>query len=278
MENAIQTCNYFVDEAGDPNVFGKNGKVLIGTNGCSKYFILGLLQVDDPNTLGYELTELRKQLTADPYFSGVPSMQPENHKTFETFHAKDDLPEVRKEVFSIIARRNDLRFYAVVRDKNSLITYIRQRNSAEKSYRYNQNELYDYLIRRLFRDRLHKQDNYKIHFARRGSSDRTEALINALTTAKINFAEKFHRSVSESEFEVVPAYPKDYLALQAVDYFLWALQRLYEKDEERYLSYLWPSVRLIVDMDDTRNKSYGEYYNSTNILTLTKIKGRKPDS
>lgn len=49
-------------------------------------------------------------------------------------------------------------------------------------------------------------------------------------------------------------------ALQATDYFLWALQRFYEKGEDRYLSYLWPLFRLVRDLDDTRRHPYGEYY------------------
>lgn len=49
----------------------------------------------------------------------------------------------------------------------SVVEYIRQRNGRDADYRYNPNELYDYLVRRLFRDRLHKDDEYHILFARR---------------------------------------------------------------------------------------------------------------
>jgi hypothetical protein len=58
--------------------------------------------------------------------------------------------------------------------------------------------------------------------------------------------------------------------LQAVDYFLWALQRLYERAEDRYWQYVWPSVRLVHDVDDTRRKEYGEYYTQRNPLTVEK--------
>ena len=43
--------HYFVDEAGDAVLFGSRGKVLIGTGGCSRFFMLGLLDVHDPERL-----------------------------------------------------------------------------------------------------------------------------------------------------------------------------------------------------------------------------------
>ena len=61
-----------------------------------------------------ELAALRAQLLSDPYFKGVPSMLPEAKKTALFFHAKDDLPEVRREVFKVL-ERHDFSFYAVVR-------------------------------------------------------------------------------------------------------------------------------------------------------------------
>ena len=74
------------------------------------------LDVADPVALGADLNALRQTLLADPYFSGVPSIQPERRKTAVAFHAKDDLPEVRREVFRVLLR-HEIQFVAVVRDK-----------------------------------------------------------------------------------------------------------------------------------------------------------------
>lgn len=60
--------------------------------------------------------------------------------------------------------------------------------------------------------------------------------------------------------------------LQAVDYFLWALQRMYERREERYLQYIWPKVHLVHDIDDTRLAEYGVYYTQKKPLALAAIK------
>jgi hypothetical protein len=237
--------------------------------------MLGLLQVDDPFSLAGELNALRTSLLADPYFKDVPSMQANERKTYYAFHAKDDLPEVRREVFKLLSTHSGLRFYGIARDKESLLSYVRQRNDADPDYRYDPNELYDYLVRRLFRDRLHKFDTYHITIARRGSSDRTAALKAALRSAQERFVEKFHMPAIRSSFEVVPAYSKDIAALQIVDYFLWAVQRLFERGEDRYISLLWPSFRLFIDMDDFRSAKYGAYYDQKHTLTYAAIKDRK---
>ena len=109
--------NYYVDEGGDSTLFASRGRLLVGTPGCSRFFMLGLLDLADPAGLEASLRELRVRLLTDPYFKNVPSMQPEAGKTALAFHAKDDLPEVRREVFSLLRASTGLRFFAVVTDK-----------------------------------------------------------------------------------------------------------------------------------------------------------------
>ena len=171
--------HYFVDEAGDSILFSGSGKVLIGSAGCSRYFAVGLLDVPDAAALAADLDKLRADLLADPYFKDVPSMQPKAKKTAFYFHAKDDLPEVRREVFKLL-QRHPIRFSAVIRDKKAVLDYVRSRNERDATYRYRADELYDYAVRRLFKERLHKHDGYNICFAIRGNSHRTAAFRQAL--------------------------------------------------------------------------------------------------
>ncbi|MBL7141195.1 MAG: DUF3800 domain-containing protein, partial [Planctomycetes bacterium] len=240
---------YFVDEAGDPNLFNRHKRVIVGRSGCSAFFILGLVDAEQPEALGRELAELRTRMLGDPYFIRVPSMQAASRKTALEFHAKDDLPEVRRAVFDVLVR-HPLRFFAVVRDKHAVVSYVRQRNERSADYRYRPNELYDYLVRRLFRDRLHQDAGYDIVFARRGRSDRTRALQEALDQARRNFESK-HGILGTAPIQVRAESPYRSAGLQAADYFLWALQRLYERGEERFLRYVWPSVGLVHNIDDT---------------------------
>lgn len=46
-------------------------------------------------------------------------MEPERGKTARFFHAKDDVPEVRVEVFRLLLA-HELRFSAIVKDKREL--------------------------------------------------------------------------------------------------------------------------------------------------------------
>ncbi len=264
--------SYFVDEAGDCTLFDRRGRVIIGQEGCSHFFILGVLDVACPEVLSYELEDLRARLLADPYFSGVPSMQPAARKTALAFHAKDDVPEVRREVYALL-RRHELRFMAVVRDKYRVLDYVRERNHRDPTYRYNPNELYDSLVRRLFKNLLHK-DDLCIRFSQRGKADRTAALRTALEAARDRYCNQWHISVSASA-TVEQCSPVKCAGLQAADYFLWALQRAYECCEIRYVEYLRPAFRLIHDVDDTREARYGVYYNEKRPLTLAALEGRR---
>ena len=79
METSIR--HYFIDEGGDGTLFSRNGKVLVGTPGCSRFFVLGLLEVPDPAALQHTFDGLRAELMNDPYFNNVPSMQADARKT-----------------------------------------------------------------------------------------------------------------------------------------------------------------------------------------------------
>lgn len=267
---AASPKHYFVDEAGDPVLFDHKGRVLIGSEGCSRYFAVGLLEVPDPAALTSDLDKLRAELLADPYFKNVPSMQSAARKTSLYFHAKDDLPEVRREVFKVL-QRHPLRFSAMVRDKQAVLGYVRARNQRDSKYRYQPDELYDHTVRRLFKERLHKHEGYCIQFAIRGNSHRTTAFRQALEEARDRFARE-RGVVVTPQLDVKAAYPTHEVPLQAADYFLWALQRVFEKREDRFLELLWPQCSLIVDVDDTREKEYGTYYTRKKPLRAAALK------
>jgi hypothetical protein len=258
--------HYFVDEAGDPMLFNHKKRLIVGQEGSSRYFILGKADIENPIAAANGLETLRRRLLADPYFEGVPSMQPDQKKTALGFHAKDDLPEVRREVFKFLADA-PIRFYAVVRDKQVIAEKVIDHNRKNPSYRYHPNQLYDRCVSQLFRERLHKDDGYKIYFARRGSSDRTESLRNALEAARTSFYQKWGIT-GTAPIEIVAANYFDVVCLQVADYCLWALQRLYERNEDRFFNLLASKIGLIHDVDDTRISGAGVYYTRSNPLTV----------
>lgn len=249
--------HYFVDEAGDPSLFNRRKAVVVGLGGSSRYFAVGALDVPDPDALDCELTDLRRSIVADPYFAGVPSLDPARNKTAVAFHAKDDLPEIRRQVLQVLLK-HPIKFYAVVRDKHVIVAEVRRRNARDQTYRYSPNDLYDQMVSQLFKDRLHKGEEFRVCFARRGSSDRTQALRSALQTARSRFARKWHIT-TEAPIDVIAASPRSATCLQAVDYFLWTLQRRFERHEPRFLDLLWSRVGLVISVD-SGEKAYGTYY------------------
>jgi len=258
--------HYFVDEAGDPTLFNRKGQIIAGNEGCSKFFILGKLDVADPEGLAREMESLRRELLADPYFAGVPSMQPATGKTAVCFHAKNDVAEVRREVFKVLLR-HDLRFYAVVRDKRHLLSYVRQHNERNPAYRYKPNEVYDTLVSELFGKFHRMAEAVRICFAKRGKEGRTRALQAALQKAERQFERDFGFR-RNSRVEVTASLPAQYAGLQAVDYYLWALQRFYETGEDRYIQMVWPQVGEIHDLDYAEGGRRGVFFLKDKPLNL----------
>jgi hypothetical protein len=259
--------HFFVDEAGDLTLFNRRGRVIVGTPGVSTVFMVGLAQIPDPARAADELESLRARLLADPYFKGVPSMQLDARKTAIAFHAKDDLPEVRREVFALLPALGCKvqvairRKQALAQEAKALFRYRREKLRAD--------DIYDGLVSRLFKNVLHKADENRVVFARRGKAPRMKALETAIEHAKQRFAERWGVE-HDKPTAIHAAYPREDAGLQVTDYYLWALQRVYERKEDRFFRLLADGYRLIMDIDNTTNKPYGEWFSDQNPLTLGK--------
>ncbi len=171
----------------------------------------------------------------------------------------DHLPSYGMKVFVAVRRK------AAIEDE------------ARVAFRYggklNENDVYDDLIKRLFRNRLHLADRTRIVIALRGTKDRKIALSRAVARARENFAAKFgDRDFGHVDIETMQ--PHAHAGLQAIDYHLWALQRMYERGEGEYFEKLRPAYRLIMDLDDKRKASYGAWYDGKghNVITPEKIR------
>ena len=266
--------SYFVDEAGDTALFGRYGKVLIGTEAVSHFFIVGRLEVDDADALEADISALRAELLADPLLLAVPSMKADAGKTALFFHAKDDVPEVRHAVFKLLMR-HDLRMSAVVKEKHHLLADVRGHEAANPKYRYKADghEIYDDLIARLFGRFGEFGVERHVTFAVRGSKPRTASLKTVLVNIDKGFEGDFGFA-PHGHTTVVSSYPAKSAGLQACDYLLWALQRFYERNEERYLQAMWPKFVRVLDLDAPAPKTKGKpvlggvEFNEKHPLTL----------
>lgn len=260
---------YFVDEAGDTTLFNARGVAIVGREGVSRTFMVGVADVPDPVGARSALDALRADLLSRPYFKGVPSMSPQAGKTAACFHAKDDLPEVRWEVFKLLPTLG-VKVQAVIRRKDTLVGEARFLLS--RGGRLSEGDIYDDLVKRLFKNLLCRAEMHSVCFARRGKSDRQEALTGALQRAKHNFQRRWKKKHVDPPFAIRSSVPSADAGLQVIDYYLWALQRLIERNEDRYFASIADHFSLIMDLDDDRLAPYGRWYTVKDPLTLEKKK------
>ena len=272
MQPAKQSIrNYFVDEAGDGQLFKDGGKVAVGTPGCSRWFILGLLSAFAPADLERDFTELRVSMLKDPKFNTIPSFNPNQRKTALAFHAKDDHPSVREQVFKVLTRQK-FRFFAVVKDKLQSVTHVLSENLRVPGYKYKENHLYEHLVRVLFQGRLHGHNVSNICFAKRGMA-RAKTFRDSLLRNQEYLKQRSPGSTF-AELNVVDAYPAQRVCLQAVDYCTWALQRLFERADDSYAKMIWPLVSSVRDIDDVAANRAGVFYTKENMPTVAQIRKR----
>lgn len=253
---------YFVDEAGDLTLFNKRGKVMLGREGVSNFFIVGTALIPNPERVEKELSRLRQELINNPYFSGVPSFDVKRNKTAVSFHAKDDLPEVRYEVFKLIKTLN-IKIYVAFRRKEILIKQARE-VFEQKKEKINPEEIYESLVSKLFKHVLNGQEHCHITFARRGTVNRRNALIEAL--------EHTGHITGMKSFDIDVTYSSKYAGLQVADYCIWALQRLLEREEDRFLSFLQNAFEIIIDVDNLDEGASGAIYTPKKLISLKDIK------
>lgn len=249
---------YYVDEAGDGVLFGPKGRNRLEDPDAPKFFILGMVCCAADEVVVRSLEDLRAALQKNPLYATIYSLKPEAQKTARVFHAKDDHPEIRSKVFELITTLN-FKFFAVIKDMRKVLEYVQSRNLQAAAYHYHPNELYDLTVRMLFKHRFNQDDHHRVIFARRGHSDRTEALTWQLEHTRQQYLAQ-HQTPSSTRLEVVPAYPWEQPCVQLADYCVWAVQRCYEKHEPRFLNAIWPKVSLIHDVDDPQERrGYGKY-------------------
>lgn len=185
------------------------------------------------------------------------------------FHASKDPPEVRRDVIARLSMFHAKVFVGIRR--KHLLAECAKAKYQSSGRKLTPRSLYGDLVTRLFRNILHKADRNEIVFARHAKWVRREAMALAIKKAKVNFEAKYGIA-SDKPTEVRSADPPTYGGLQLIDYYLWALQRMFERGEDRFFNVLRSDYRLIMDLDDKSKKEYGEWYNDENPLTLKKIK------
>jgi len=246
---------YFVDESGDPCFFDKRGNYIVGKEGCSKLLMLGFIQTDEPKHIRTALHELREKIRNDKYLKDIPSIE----KSLRHFHATDDCPEVRQEVYKCLSALNFKAQFVVARKIEGVF----------RKHDCDENKFYDSLISHLFKNVLHRAETNHIYFSKRGSSTRQEPLENAIGRAKDQFEKKFFIKI-RANVNIQSQVPTGEPCLQVIDYMNWAIYRVFVKGEMRYFNFVKDKVSFVWDIYDT-SKYPKNFYSKTNELDSKKI-------
>jgi hypothetical protein len=88
--------HHFLDETGDTTFYGKGRKVIVGQDGVSLIFGLGVVKIDcSLEKMRQEARALQTQVEADPLLNAIPSVQKRVASGGFFFRACEDTPDVR---------------------------------------------------------------------------------------------------------------------------------------------------------------------------------------
>jgi hypothetical protein len=260
MKDNLHEYHRFLDEAGDTTFYGKGKIPILGNPGVSNTFILGMVHYEEQlPDIRTKINNLSKEIQISPYYIKVPSVLKRVNKGSFYFHAKDDLPELRKEFFDFILTLK-CSFQVVVGRKN-IARFERKHNGKQA-------EFYADLLSHLLKDNLNKYNGLVINTAERANSTAIINLEKVLEKAKNRFIkifpnEKIHSKITFS----VHKYKKEPL-LSIADYFCWAVQRVFEKGETRFYEYLINRISFVEDLYETViHEINNNYYTEANPLT-----------
>lgn len=227
---------YYFDEAGDPNILGHHGVNLVESGVASKVFMVGYLETKNPKGLTKSLNALHKEICEDELLREIPSME----KTKVAFHAAKDCPEVRDRVFRLL-KNLDFTYYCVVLQKRE--EFFRKR------FEFKNTEIYKYAVKNLLENRLHLYSEIDCYFSSLGNVVRKDTMQSAIDSAIDAFSSKWHYE-NKNSIRIFIQQASEIPLLQASDYVLWTIQRVYEKKEYRFYNYLKDKIKIVHDILD----------------------------
>jgi hypothetical protein len=227
----------FLDEAGDLNFFGKGGKPILGKDGVSNYFFIGMLTLNEPlKDLRTKILSLQENIEKDSYFKDVPSIIKRQNKGAYFLHAKEDLPEIRKMVFDFIATL-DCYFESVMIRKDYYQFKTKHKNQ--------QSELYSDMLSHLLLDHYPNSNKMILNIAHRSKCTSHKNLENGLIKTGLLSSKKYPGNNMNCKIVFNVQYPSTEPIINLADYFLWAIQRKWERKENRFFDYVSSKIKSV---------------------------------
>jgi hypothetical protein len=257
---AKEIVHRFLDETGDTTFYGSGNKLIVGQQGVSLSFGIGIVRIDRPLAkVRAEITSLQRQVEGDPLLNTIPSVRKRIQSGGFFFHACKDTPDVRTVLLHYL---HDLSCEAEVVIARKIPALFETKHTGREE------EFYADMLSHLLKRRMMRDRKLVLNVAQRGSSTREHILSDALWLAT-------RRAVDWQGVEAIKTHvvfnvqnPRTEPLLTVSDYICWAVQRVFEQGDVRHYNYLTDKIRLVVDLYD-RAKYDGNknYYNKKNPLT-----------
>lgn len=250
----------FLDETGDTTFYGKGRKLIVGQEGVSLSFGLGLVRIDRPLAeVRREIAALNKQIEDDPLVNTLPSVRKRIESGGFFFHACMDTDDVRAVM---------LRYLRALPCSAEVVMARKIPALFEKQHHSRDEEFYGDLLSHLIKRRMKLGGTLVLNVAARGSSTRDKVLSEALRLATERASKRWGGENLTTRVVFNVQSPRTEPLLIVADYLCWAVQRVFERGDVRHYNYLAEKIRLVVDLYD-REKYEGSrnYYDKRNPLT-----------
>ena len=213
---------------------------ILGNPGVSNVFMLGMVRFDkDLNAIRKIIINAQNKVTESRYYHKVPSVAKRVNKGGFYFHVKDDLPELRKEFFDVILKLNCS--FEVVVGRKDLQLFERKHNRKDS-------EFYADLLSHLIKNNLMEHDRLVLNIAELGNSTNVHNLNLALAKAQKRFILSNPTNIPTTNVQFNIKKFKDEPLLSVVDYYCWAVQRVFEQGETRFYDYISDSIITVIDL------------------------------
>lgn len=243
----------FLDEVGDTAFFGKGKVPIIGTNGVSNCFGIGIVRIDRPlDRVRAEIAKMHREIENDAFVNTLPSVRKRVERGGFFFHACKDSPEIRQIFFKyldtlpceadvVMARKSPARF--------------------SKKHNGKADEFYAEVLAHTIKRMLKKEQKLVLNIAERGSSTRAKVLDSALANAMCMAAKKWGEDEVKTKAVFNIQSPLLDQLLCVADYLCWAVQRVFELGDTRFYDYLREKrIRLVVDLYDREKYAGSQNY------------------
>ncbi len=255
-----ETVHRFLDETGDTTIYGSGKKLILGENGVSLSFGMGIVRIDRPlGEVRSEIAALQRQVENDPLLNAIPSVAKRINSGGFFFHACKDTPDVRSVLLHYV---HELPCAAeIVIGRKIPALFERQHHGKDE-------EFYADMLSHLLKRRMRQDRKLVLNVAERGSSTREHVLAEALWLALERAHDRDGIDAIKTHVVFNVQNPRTEPLLTISDYLCWSVQRVFEQGETRHYNYLLDKIRLVVDLyDQARYIGHRNYYTKKNPLT-----------